>query len=82
VPDVIGQSKEAAAAKLKSLGLKVFTQKQETTDLSDDGRVLDQSPAANAQAHLGDQVTIVVGKLVKPPPTTTTSTTSTTDTTP
>jgi eukaryotic-like serine/threonine-protein kinase len=81
VPDVIGQSKEAAAAKLKSLGLKVFTQKQETTDLSDDGRVLDQAPAANARVHAGDQVTIVVGKLVKPPPTTTTPTT-TTDTIP
>jgi eukaryotic-like serine/threonine-protein kinase len=81
VPDLIGQSKEAAAAKLKSLGLKVFTQKQETTDLSDDGRVLDQAPAANARVHAGDQVTIVVGKLVKPPPTTTTPTT-TTDTIP
>jgi serine/threonine-protein kinase len=80
VPDLIGQSKEAAAAKLKSLGLKVFTQKQETTDLSDDGRVLDQAPAANARVHAGDQVTIVVGKLVKP--TTTNPTTTTTDTVP
>jgi beta-lactam-binding protein with PASTA domain len=42
--------------------------------------VLDQAPAANARVHAGDQVTIVVGKLVKP--TTTNPTTTTTDTVP
>ena len=44
--------------------------------------MLDQSPAAGTRAHAGDQVTIIVGKLVKTTTTTTTGPTTTTGTTP
>jgi serine/threonine-protein kinase len=73
MPDVEGQSESAARANLGSRGLSVTVQDQETTKPNEDGRVLDQAPAAGTRLRAGDQVTIVVGVLLEeeeeePPP--------------
>ena len=87
VPDVVGQSQEAAIANLKSAGLSVVVQKQVTDEQSEDGRVIDQAPTAGERVKAGDTVTIVVGDFEAPEttttttePTTSTSTSTTTDT--
>ena len=78
VPDVVGQSEEAARARLGGVGLSVDLIEQETEDRGDDGRVLEQAPAPGSRVLSGDQVTIVVGVFTEPEPTTTTSSTTTT----
>ena len=86
IPDVVGQSEDAARSSLSSRGLGVDVVEQDTDQRSEDGRVLDQAPTAGSRAHSGDRVTIVVGKFIEPTTTSTTSTTttstSTTSTTP
>ncbi len=64
VPDVVGQTQEAATQTLENAGFKVRVQNQATTDPSQDGVVLDQSPAGGNQAPKGSTVTISVGRLV------------------
>jgi serine/threonine-protein kinase len=80
VPDVVGQSEESARSSLGSRGLAVDVVEQQTTDRSEDGRVLQQAPTSGSRARAGDQVTIVVG-VFEEPETTTTTTTDTTSTT-
>ena len=46
VPDVVGQSEDAARANLQGAGLSVDVIEQETDERSEDGRVLEQAPAA------------------------------------
>ncbi len=80
VPDVVGQSEDAARNLLQSRGLSVEIVSQETDEQSEDGRVLDQAPTSGARLRQGDFVTIYVGEFVEPPepepdPTTTTPTT-------
>ncbi|MDX6584105.1 MAG: eukaryotic-like serine/threonine-protein kinase [Solirubrobacterales bacterium] len=89
VPDVVGQSEDAARSALQGRGLAVDVIDQDTDVKSEDGRVLQQAPSPGSRVHGGDQVTIVVAHFVEPEPTTTsttpsttTSTTSTTTTTP
>ena len=79
IPDVVGQTLDAAKASLSSRGLGADVIKQDTTESSEDGRVLEQAPSAGSRAHSGDTVTIVIGVFRKPDQTTTTSTTTTTD---
>jgi serine/threonine-protein kinase len=78
VPDVVGQSEDAARSRLGGAGLSVDVIEQDTEDRSEDGRVLEQAPSAGSRVHGGDKVTIVVGVFTEPE--TTTSTTSTTTT--
>ncbi len=80
VPDVVGQSEDSARSSLASRGLAVDVVEQDTTDRSEDGRVLDQAPPPGSRVRSGDRVTIVVAVFTEPEPTTTT--TSTTSTTP
>jgi beta-lactam-binding protein with PASTA domain/predicted Ser/Thr protein kinase len=79
VPDVVGQSEDAARQLLQSRGLSVDVVEQETDDKGDDGRVLQQAPTEGARVRSGDSVTIVVAVFVEPE-TTTTTTTSTSST--
>jgi serine/threonine-protein kinase len=72
VPDVKGAAEAAAAAALERAGFKVKTAPRTTTEQSQKGVVLEQSPAPGAQARKGATVTIEVGELA---PTTTTNTT-------
>jgi eukaryotic-like serine/threonine-protein kinase len=77
VPNVVGESQDAAKADLKAARLKPRIVKRTTTDPNEDGQVLDQAPSAGTRLAPGEFVTVFVGKFT-PPPTTTTSTTPTT----
>jgi beta-lactam-binding protein with PASTA domain/tRNA A-37 threonylcarbamoyl transferase component Bud32 len=79
VPNVVGESLDAAKADLKAARLSVRIVKQTTTDPNEDDQVLDQAPPAGTRLSPGEFVTIFVGKF-KAPPTTTTTTTNTTPT--
>jgi serine/threonine-protein kinase len=59
VPDVSGESQEAATAELQRAGFTVDVQQQASDDV-EEGLVISQSPAAEAQAERGSQVTITV----------------------
>jgi serine/threonine-protein kinase len=76
VPDVVGQSEDAARARLQGAGLSVDVIEQDTEDRSQDGRVLQQAPSPGARLRSGDQVTIVVAVFTEPEPTTTSTTTT------
>ena len=65
VPDVEGQSVDAARANLIGDGLSVVVQEQETNEQSEDGRVLEQAPSPGTRVQMGDAVTIVVGEFVE-----------------
>jgi serine/threonine-protein kinase len=80
VPNVVGATSNAASSKLTAAGFTVRTQTQSTSDRSQDGKVISQSPGANSTANKGSTVTIVVGKLRSE--TTTTSSSSNTTSTP
>jgi serine/threonine-protein kinase len=73
VPNVVGESQDAAKASLKDSGLSVRIVKRTTTDENEDGQVLDQSPTAGTRLRRGEFVTIFVGKFKAPPTTTTTT---------
>ncbi|MDQ6842473.1 MAG: PASTA domain-containing protein, partial [Actinomycetota bacterium] len=70
VPNVLGLSAAAAAAKLAGDGFTVVDRPFDVKKLSNDGRVLKQSPFAGAQKQKNSTVTIYVGQYT--PPTTTT----------
>ena len=82
VPNVVGESKDAATADLKSAGLSVRVVKQTTDDPNADDLVQRQAPGGGRQLPRGEAVTIYVGKYKAPPPTTTSSTTTSSTTTP
>ncbi|MEA2478775.1 MAG: eukaryotic-like serine/threonine-protein kinase, partial [Thermoleophilaceae bacterium] len=62
IPDLTGLSKATATAALKKRGLKVDVQEVDTTDPTQVGKVIDQSPGPNSDATKGDPVTIKIGK--------------------
>ncbi len=78
VPNVVGESQDAAKGDLKAAGLSVRIVKRTTTDPNEDGQVLDQSPSAGTRLAPGEFVTVFVGDFTAPPPTTTPTTTTTT----
>jgi serine/threonine-protein kinase len=84
VPNVVGQSEAQAAAALGSAGFAPKTASVTTTEATQVGIVLKQSPAAGHQAEKGATVTISIGVLGTPttPTTPTTTPTTTTPTTP
>jgi eukaryotic-like serine/threonine-protein kinase len=61
VPDVEGAAQAAATAALEHAGFKVQTVSGATTEKSQDGVVLAQSPAAGSRARRGATVTITIG---------------------
>jgi eukaryotic-like serine/threonine-protein kinase len=80
VPDVVGQSQTLALVALGQAGFKPKTTSAQTSEASQVGIVLRQSPAAGSQAPKGSVVTITVGVLG--PETTPTTPSTTTTTTP
>jgi serine/threonine-protein kinase len=64
VPNVEGLSPRDATASLRSAGLVVVQRKQDVTDSSQDGVVIDQHPPPGSQIDKGKQVVIVVGVLI------------------
>jgi len=81
VPDVVGKSEALAAAALGAVGLTPKTAPATTTEQSQVGIVLEQSPASGAHVRKGAVVTIGVGTLGTPTTTTPTTTTTTPTTT-
>jgi beta-lactam-binding protein with PASTA domain/predicted Ser/Thr protein kinase len=83
VPGVVGQDQTQAAAALGRAGFTPKPVTATTTDPTQVGLVLKQSPAAGHQARPGATVTITIGTLSPPrtTPSTTPSTTPTTTTT-
>jgi beta-lactam-binding protein with PASTA domain/predicted Ser/Thr protein kinase len=81
VPNVVGESKDAAISDLHASSLAARVVTQTTTDANADGIVQRQTPGAGNRLPRGEAVTIFVGKFKAPPPTTTTSTTSSTTST-
>jgi eukaryotic-like serine/threonine-protein kinase len=69
VPDVRGFSAATAVATLRSAGFKFVVARQDTSDQTQDGVVITESPEQNTQAALGTPVTISVGRYVPPAPT-------------
>lgn len=62
VPNVVGEDGDTAKADLRSAGFHVDKTDQDTTDPSQDGMVVDQSPAGGASAQTGSRVTIYIGR--------------------
>jgi eukaryotic-like serine/threonine-protein kinase len=81
VPKVIGLAEARAVAALKHAGLKSKTEPHATTEQSQVGMVIEQTPEGGEHARKGATVTIAVGVLA-PQTTPTTSTPTSTPTTP
>ncbi len=64
VPSVVGASEASAINEIESAGFKAKATEQDTTDPSEDGRVIDQTPAGGASAPPGSTVEVVIGRLV------------------
>ena len=62
VPDVTGLDTAAARQQLTGAGFRVQVVDQTVTDTSQDGVVLDESPAGASRAAKGSTVTITVGR--------------------
>ena len=69
VPDVRGFGVANAVATIRAAGFKAVVQRQDTSDQTQDGVVISESPEQNTQAALGSPVTINVGHYVPPSPT-------------
>jgi eukaryotic-like serine/threonine-protein kinase len=65
VPSVVGQTEEQAASTLTAQGFAYKTVSRAVTEASKNGVVLEQSPAAGANAAKGATVTLAVGKLTQ-----------------
>jgi serine/threonine-protein kinase len=66
MPDVEGQSEDAAISTLQSRGLSVDVLSVETEERGEDGRVISQAPSPGTRLLAGDTVTIEVGEFVEP----------------
>ena len=66
VPDVAGQAETDARRALVEAGFTVQSVDQPTSDAGENGIVVKQKPAGGAQALLGSQVVIYVGRLPAP----------------
>jgi serine/threonine-protein kinase len=66
VPDVVGLSAGEAAGRLRAAGLTVAQRERRTSDQSEDGKVIAESPGGGGEAAKGQQVVIVVGKFKQP----------------
>jgi serine/threonine-protein kinase len=71
IPDVTGKSPDDATKALEDAGFKVKQRDRTVTTPDDDGKVVDQRPAAGEKRTKGATVTIFVGKFKPPPPDTT-----------
>ncbi|HET8607932.1 MAG TPA: Stk1 family PASTA domain-containing Ser/Thr kinase [Gaiellaceae bacterium] len=81
VPDVTGTDAQTATTQLQNAGFTTAVQDVPTTDPTQDGMVVSQDPAPNAQAKPGSKVTLTVGQLQQTETTPTTTGQTTTETT-
>ncbi|HYU60841.1 MAG TPA: PASTA domain-containing protein [Solirubrobacterales bacterium] len=66
VPDVEGLFRDGAVRILTNHGLDVVFQEESVADPDDDGRVIDQAPAAGTRVRQGDTVSLVIGAFEEP----------------
>jgi eukaryotic-like serine/threonine-protein kinase len=66
VPGVEGLTEQNARTAIEGVGLQVTVSEQNTANPAEDGIVIRQSPAPNAQARAGDTVTIFVARFREP----------------
>ncbi len=69
VPDVTGLGIANAVATIRSAGFKPAVVRQDTSDQTQDGIVVSESPQQGTTATIGSVVTITVGHYVPPSPT-------------
>jgi eukaryotic-like serine/threonine-protein kinase len=67
IPDVTGDGEADARTALTDAGYKVRVQRQQTSDPTQVGKVISQSPAAGQRRTKGSTVTIVIGKAAPTP---------------
>jgi eukaryotic-like serine/threonine-protein kinase len=65
VPNVIGLGAGDAGAQLRADGLVPVERETEVTDKADDGKVIDQRPAAGTEVQEGRPVVIIIGVFVE-----------------
>jgi serine/threonine-protein kinase len=65
VPNVIGLGAGDAGAQLRADGLVPVERKTEVSDQADDGKVIDQRPAAGTEVQEGRPVVIIIGAFVE-----------------
>jgi eukaryotic-like serine/threonine-protein kinase len=69
IPDVVDMSEDDATTELEDAGFVVRVRDEAVTDATQDGIVLEQSPAADEERRQGSTVTIVVGRVAESTPT-------------
>jgi serine/threonine-protein kinase len=62
VPNVVGQNEQAARARLQQAGFAAIVEDLPTSDPAEDGKVVDEQPAAGTKAPKGSQIIIYVGR--------------------
>jgi serine/threonine-protein kinase len=60
---VTGDDETTATTKLENAGFTVKVVRQDTTDASEDGTVLDETPAGGTDTKPGAKVTLTIGSL-------------------
>jgi eukaryotic-like serine/threonine-protein kinase len=65
VPNVVGLGGDDAGGQLRADGLVPVRRESEVTDPAQDGKVIDQRPAAGVQVERGREVVIVIGALIE-----------------
>jgi eukaryotic-like serine/threonine-protein kinase len=78
VPGVEGETEVAATTALEKAGFTVKSVTEVTSEATQVGHVLRQSPSVGAHARKGAKVTITIGMAIQTPPTTTPTTTPST----
>jgi eukaryotic-like serine/threonine-protein kinase len=63
VPDVVGAAEAEAVSQLEEAGFTVRIRREDVTDETQDGVVLEQDPEANTTAPRDSEVAITVGQL-------------------
>ncbi len=82
VPPVTGDPTSGAVSALRAAGFQVTQRTKKVTDPTQNGIVVQQSPAGNANAKKGSTVTITIGKYAAGSSTSSSSTTTTSSTAP
>jgi len=62
VPNVVGQDEQAAQTRLQQAGFSAIVEDMPTSDAGQDGKVVDEQPAAGTKAPKGSQIIIYVGR--------------------
>ena len=66
VPNVLGIGAGDAGAQLSADGLVPVERETEVSDRAQDGKVIDQRPAAGTEVEKGRPVVIIIGVFVEP----------------